>query len=407
MTGTLLFSPVKIGSHTLRNRIVRSATYEGLATPEGLVTPLYQKHYARLARLGAAAIVTGFAFVAREGRSMQPLQASVADDRNVAAWRSMNREVHEHGARIYLQLAHTGRQTHSDATGVEVVAPGPKASSYFRSRPRALQEDEIPTRIGQFVQAARIAQSAGFDGVQLHAAHGYLVHQFLTPAVNCRHDRYGVDPTTGIAARFLGEILVGIRQACGQGFDCWIKVSHGDELRGGMNAQRFAALIRYLQDQPVDAIEVSYGTMDHALNIFRGRIPLDRIVAHNPRYRIANPFLAALWKRIAAPFAARPLKAFEPGYNLSAARQAKELGSIPVISVGGFRSGTAMEDALQAGNCDLVALSRPFIAEPDFVRHLENDLKYQARCINCNQCAVMCDTPHPTLCYTRGHHERR
>jgi 2,4-dienoyl-CoA reductase-like NADH-dependent reductase (Old Yellow Enzyme family) len=407
VNGTLLFSPIEIGSHKLRNRIVRSATYEGLATPEGLVTPLYQKHYTRLARLGPAAIVTGFAFVSQEGRSMQPLQASAADDRNVAAWRTMNREIHEQGAKIYLQLAHTGRQTHPDSTKMEVVAPGPKASPYFRSRPRSLREEEIPTRVEQFVQAARLAQSAGFDGVQVHAAHGYLIHQFLTPAVNCRNDGYGVDSATGIASRFLGEILQGIRKACGRGFDCWIKVSHGDELQGGMNSLRFASLMRFLQEQPVDAIEVSYGSMDHALNIFRGGIPLDRIVAYNPRYRITHPRLAAIWKKIAAPFAARPLKAFEPCYNLRAARQAKETGTIPVISVGGFRNGTVMEDALQSGNCDLIALSRPFIAEPNLVQRLKNDLNYQVRCTNCNQCAVMCDAPSPTLCYTQGRNERK
>ena len=406
MSESLLFSPIQIGSHKLRYRIVRSATYEGLATTEGLVTPSYQKLYSRLARLGPAAIVTGFAFVSQEGRSMQPLQASAADDRNLAAWRKMNREVHEQGAKIYLQLAHAGRQTHSDSTKMEVVAPGTKASHYFRSRPRVLREEEIPARIEQFVQAARLAQRADFDGVQIHAAHGYLIHQFLTPAVNRRNDDYGVDPKTGIATRFLGEVLQGIRNGCGKGFDCWIKVSHGDELREGMNSRRFASLIRYLEGQPVDAIEVSYGSMDHALNIFRGSVPLDRIVAHNPRYRITHPWLAAVWKKVAAPFAALPLKAFDPCYNLQAARQARETGTIPVISVGGFRSGTEMEDALQSGSCDLTALSRPFIAEPAFVQRITADLNYHAICTNCNQCAVMCDTPHPTICYTRGRHER-
>ena len=407
MNAPLLLTPIQIGSHTLRNRIVRSATYEGLATTEGLVTPLYQKLYCRLARLGPAAIVTGFAFVSQEGRSMQPLQASGADDRNVAAWRQMNREVHEQGGKIYLQLAHSGRQTHPDSTQMEVVAPGPKASRYFRSHPRELQEEEIPARAEQFVQAARRAQSADFDGVQIHAAHGYLIHQFLTPAVNHRRDGYGVDSKSGIASRFLGEILQGIRTACGKGFDCWIKVSHGDDLSDGMNGRRFASLLRYLQGQPVDAIEVSYGSMDHALNIFRGGIPLDRIVRYNPRYRLVNPWLAAFWKKVAAPFAALPLKAFRPCYNLQAARQARESATIPIISVGGFRSGTEMEEALQAGDCDLTALSRPFIAEPDFVQRITADLNYQALCSNCNQCAVMCDTPHPTLCYTRGRDERK
>jgi 2,4-dienoyl-CoA reductase-like NADH-dependent reductase (Old Yellow Enzyme family) len=147
--------------------------------------------------------------------------------------------------------------------------------------------------------------------------------------------------------------------------------------------------------------------MDHALNIFRGGIPLDRIVQYNPRYRVTHPWLAAIWKKVAAPFAALPLKSFDPCYNLQAARQARETGTIPVISVGGFRSGTEMEDALQSGSCDLTALSRPFIAEPDFVQRITAELNYQAICTNCNQCAVMCDTPHPTICYSRGRHERK
>ncbi len=338
MSESPLFTPIQIGSHTLRNRIVRSATYEGLANSGGLVTPAYQRLYTRLARSGPGALVTGFAYVSQEGRSMQPRQASAADDRNLSAWSEMNREVHREGAVIFLQIAHTGRQTHSGSTGMEVVAPGSKPSRYFRSKPRALRENEIPERVEQFVQAARLAQRAGFDGVQIHAAHGYLIHQFLTPALNRRRDAYGVDPKSGIGTRFLAEVLQGIRDACGSGFGCWVKVSHGDGLRNGMNPHRFEALIRFLQDQPVDAVEVSYGSMDHALNIFRGNsLPLDRIVAYNPRYQIEAPWLAFLWKKLLAPFASLSIKDFEPRYNLKAARRARELGSLPVISVGGFR----------------------------------------------------------------------
>lgn len=407
MSTSLLFSPIRVGSHELCNRVVRSATYEGLTTREGLVTPAYQKLYCRLARSGPGAIVTGFAFVSQEGRSMQPRQVSAADDRNVELWQKMNREVHTHGTKIYLQIAHTGRQTHSASTNHEVVAPGKKGSSYFKSHPRELRRNEIPARVEQFVQAALIAKRAGFDGVQVHAAHGYLIHQFLTPAVNHRNDEYGVDLKTGIATKFLGDVLQGIRKACGEGFDSWLKVSHGDDLRRGMDAQRFSSLIKYLQGQPVDAIEVSYGSMDHALNIFRGGIPLDRIVAHNPRYHIPHLWLASLWKKVAAPFAALPLKDFSPCYNMQAARKAKEAGNIPVISVGGFRSGIEMEEALQLESCDLTALCRPFIAEPDFVQKIAADLNHQAICTNCNQCAVMCDTSYPTVCYNRGQNERK
>lgn len=407
MNDTMLFTPIQIGSHKLKNRIVRSATYEGLATTEGKITPAYQKYYARLARLGLGAIVTGFAFVSQQGRSMQPLQASVADDRNVLAWQEMNRQIHDHGAKIYLQIAHTGRQTHSTSTDMEVVAPGSKPSKYFRSLPRALRKNEIPVIVKQFIQAALFAKSANFDGIQIHAAHGYLLHQFLTPAINNRKDEYGVDSKSGISTLFLSKILQGIRDACGKGFDCWIKISHGDTLYKGMNPLRFLSLIQYLQEQPVDAIEVSYGSMDHALNIFRGEIPLDRIVKYNPRYRISNQWLATLWKKIAAPFAALPLKAYQPCYNLQAAKQAKTLSNIPIISVGGFRCGTEMEEALQTESCDLTALSRPLIAEPDFVRRITTNLEYHAVCTNCNQCAIMCDTPNRTFCYNKGQHDRK
>ncbi|MCB9495386.1 MAG: NADH:flavin oxidoreductase [Fibrobacteria bacterium] len=405
MTPPRLFESVRIGSHLLRNRIVRSATYEGLADADGGITPAYSGLYRRLAGLGPGAIVTGFAFVSPEGRSMQPRQAGVHDARNIVLWRKMNEEVHRNGSRIFLQIAHAGRQTRSEATGCEVVAPDGRASGYFGGRPRPLREDEIPNRVEQFVRAARIAQEAGFDGVQVHAAHGYLLHQFLTPATNRRRDSYGVDPLSGIGTKFLGEVLGGIRQACGPGFDCWIKVSHGDSLKNGMNPLRFESLLAFLQQQPVDAIEVSYGTMDHAMNIFRGKtLPLDRILEHNPRYRITSPWIARLWRWFAAPFATRALEDFEPGYNLEASCQAKRSGSIPVACVGGFRSGGQMDSAIASGQCDLVSLSRPFLHEPDLVRKLARDLGHEAGCVSCNQCAVMCDTRNPTRCYTGGKH---
>lgn len=394
----LLFEQARIGALTLPNRFIRSATFEGMCDAQGMPTERYLRHYAALAGQNIGAIITGFAFVSRDGRAMQPGQAGMDSDRKIQPFAAVTNSVHRRGARILLQIAHAGRQTIPSATGGAVYGPSAKKSPYFNARPRRLAIDQAERIIEDFASAALRARNAGFDGVQVHAAHGYLIHQFLNPAVNDRDDAFRVDSHTGIGTEFLRRVIERIRSKCGNDFPLSVKISAGDEYRRGIGG--FVQLIRFLDAQKIDAVEISWGTMDHALNIFRGRkIPIDTILNYNPRYRSKSPLKRMLWKAIALPVMRRSIIPFTEAYNLPYAECARKHTRIPLISVGGFRSGRDAADAVENKKIDFVGMARPFIREPSIVSKWQEDIENRSSCINCNQCAVMCDSGQPTRCY--------
>jgi 2,4-dienoyl-CoA reductase-like NADH-dependent reductase (Old Yellow Enzyme family) len=367
---------------------------------DGRPGPVYLKFYAGLAGRDLGALITGFAYVSSDGRAMQPGQAGLESDDKVADFRRVTDAVHQHGCPIFLQLAHAGRQTVPAATGGDLYAPSPIKSPYFKHRPRPLTESQIERIIADFSAAARRAREAGFDGVQLHAAHGYLVHQFVHPALNQRKDIYGIDPARGIGTAFLERIIDAIRSSCGADYPLLVKVSAGDSLRPPMTEAQFVHLVQALDARRVDAIEVSFGTMDHALNIFRGdSIPSDAILQYNPRYRTRSALKRWFWHTCVLPWLQRSFLPFTPMYNLSAALLAKQHTRIPIISVGGFRSGPQIRTAIEERGVDFVSLCRPLLCEPDFVKRLRQDEHYESRCANCNRCAIMCDSGFPTHCY--------
>ncbi|GAB6090641.1 NADH:flavin oxidoreductase [Spirochaeta dissipatitropha] len=398
-----LFEPLNIGRLELPNRIIRTATFEGMADPEGNPGSVYIDFYRRLAAADIGLIICGFAFVSSDGRAMQPGQAGIADDSSIPYWTRLCSEVHAAGGRIALQLAHAGRQTSAASLPRGLVRGiSGKRSPYFRSRPRAYSTDELHRVAGDFARAADRARKAGFDAVQLHAAHGYLLHQSLHPGINTRKDEYGVDHNSGIGTGLLEEVISETRKLCGPEFPVLVKISADDDLPGGAGATGFEVLIRFLDQQPVDGIEISYGSMEMPLNIFRGDAPLDLILDHNPRYRLQGALKRRLWKLIAAPVLRKKILPFRPAWNLDYARQARKLTGKTIISVGGFRHGREMEKALVEESCDSIGVCRPFICEPDFaVKLKERSANYRSKCTNCNFCAILCDTHEVSRCSRR------
>ena len=399
-----LFTGIRLGTLALRNRIVRAATYEGGADADGMPGADYRRMYEELAAQEIGLIVTGFAFVSRQGRAMQPRQAGLDDDAKIPAFRAVTDAVHRGGTPIVAQLAHAGRQTRRAVTGMLPVSCTRRASVYFRERPRLLTDDEIREIASQFGRAAARAQRAGFDGVQLHAAHGYLLHQFLLPELNRLRGPFGIDASSGIGTALLGRVINAVRAACGADFPVLVKISGDTDLGRPFYPGHFDRLVVWLQEQEVAAIEISCGSMDYALNIFRGDLPFALAQRHNPLLQSHLPLMRSLKsayfrKRILPVF--RP---FAPMYNLAYAERAKTRTRIPVVTVGGARSLREMEDALRKERADLVALSRPFLREPDFVqRLLDADTDYVSPCRNCNHCVIMCDTSRQTRCHQRSH----
>lgn len=400
-----LFEQARLGPCLLKNRIIRSAAFEGMADQQGYPLPEYRQLYRELAVGGAGGIITGFVYISPEGKAMQPGQAGMDSREKSACYLPVTAEVHRYGSKIFLQLAHTGRQTRKENTGFDVWGVSNKKSLYFGGAPRALSAVQVYVLAEQFAKAAVYAREAGFDGVQLHAAHGYLLHQFLLPSINNRKDEFGIDPKTGISTKFLEIVIDKIRDSCGKDFTLLVKVSGSDDYFKGFTAGQFSNLIRFLDSRRVDGIEISYGTMDNALNIFRGAIPLEAILKHNPVFKRSSWSGRFFHNALVYTLIRLKIKAFTPMYNLEYAKTAKVLTDIPIICTGGFRKGEEMRQCLKKGEADFIGLGRPFICEPDLAKRLKKDGEYVSKCSNCNTCAVMCDSDQQTRCYRRLENE--
>ena len=382
------------------NKIFRSATFEGMADEDGFPTKGYVELYCDLASKNVKNIITGFCYVSAEGKAIHPGQTGIDSDDKIKAFREVTEAVHQFGSKIYLQIAHTGRQTSENITHKQVVSSSAQKSKYFRSKPKELTIPEIEKIIDDFALAAWRAQQAGFDGIQLHAAHGYLIHQFIHPQINRRKDVYGIKLSSGIGERFLAEIIKAIRTKCGKEFPVLIKISASDSLSKPFTKNQFISLMKLLDRLKIAFIEISFGTMENALNIFRGEsIPLEAILMHNFHYQTKNKLKKKIWKLLAVPFLKKRFMKFTYNYNLDQAKLAKKYTNTPIICVGGFRKGTDIVAAIENGFTDYVSICRPLICEPDFIMKLSEDNYYISFCENCNVCAIMCDSSNYTKCY--------
>jgi 2,4-dienoyl-CoA reductase-like NADH-dependent reductase (Old Yellow Enzyme family) len=398
MDTDILFRPLDLRNLRLPNRIVRSATYEGLGSPDGTPRPELGDRYRELAEGGAGTIVTGFAFVSREGRAMQPGQCGIDDDAAVRPWRAVVERARA-GApdvRLLLQLAHAGRQTRRESTGLPVVGASSRRCTYFRQSVRPLDADGIRGVVRAFAAAARRARDAGFDGVQVHAAHGYLVHQFLSPETNTRTDRWADRP------RLLEEIVVAIRAACGARFPVLVKLSAAEDATPGLRTGNAVETARRLAVVEVDAVEISTGSMEHALNIIRGRWPIDEALAVNPLFRRLPPLVGPLWKAFYLKRYRARLIPFAEDYNVDAAAEIRRAAGLPVIVVGGIRRAGNMVRCIAEKGLDAVALCRPLLREPDLPRRIREGTARASRCSSCNLCTVRCDAPHPVRCWAEA-----
>lgn len=346
-----LFETTQINGMTLANRFVRSATWEGMAAEDGSCTPRLIELMGRLAKGGVGLIVTGLAFVTREGRAA-PWQMGVDSDAALPGLMEMTDTVHSSGGKIALQLAHGGCYSATQLTGQEPLAPSTHESGVI-PRCREMTVAEIRQTVAAFGKSAALAKRAGFDAVQIHAAHGYLLSQFLSPFFNKRRDAYGGNIEN--RARIVLETLQSVRQAVGTGIPVLVKINSEDFVDGGLTVDDMLYVAAHLERGGVDAIEMSGGTVYAS-----GALSAIRTGAFD------TPEKEVFYRDAATRF--------------------KEIIGVPLILVGGIRSFETAEKLLNEGVADYISLSRPLIREYDLIsRWMGGDLR-KARCISDNAC---------------------
>ena len=369
-----IFAPTTLGGIQLRNRIIRAATDESMGDANGFPTDKLTALYERLAKGEVGAIITGYIAVAENGKSTFPGMCTLETDDKIPAYMALTDAVHQYGTPIIAQIAHCGAQG---------------AARY--GKVCALKEDEIRTIIRQFIDAAIRASKAGFDGVELHCAHGYLLSEFLSPKKNKRRDSWGGSAENRF--RIVDEILRGIKTVLPQ-FPVWVKLN-GTE-KGGITEDQAAGYAAMMEQAGADAIEVSCGLSEDVFMFARGRVPFDMICHDYP----AVKNLPAPLMKLAKPLVNKILEPPAPKrlYNLSAARRIKAKVHVPVIVVGGIHDLHEIESVIGGHGLDAVSLSRPLILEPTLVQKYKSGKQSEAKCIECNYCVIGI-SQRPLRCY--------
>ena len=320
-----LFGPFSIGPLSLKNRFVRSATAESAATADGVLTEGVFPLYETLAAGGVGLIITGHMYVDQDWKCSSA-QTGIAKPEHLLGLRRLAQVCRGHGAKVVAQINHAARL------------------------PEEMTEAEIRKAADCFVAAAGRAQEAGFDGVQVHTAHGFLLSGFLTPTVNLRVDAYGGDAAG--RRRLLTEIVSRLRQSLGPQYPILCKLGAVDGCDNCLALEESVATAKTLQDAGVDALEVS--------------------CARSGEYAQA----VALGIDTAE----------KEAYFLHQAKAIKRSVDVPILLVGGLRSLTVMQSVVDEGICDMISMSRPFIREPDLVSRLEAGRADRSSCVSCGRC---------------------
>jgi 2,4-dienoyl-CoA reductase-like NADH-dependent reductase (Old Yellow Enzyme family)/thioredoxin reductase len=345
-----LLSPGTIGTMKLKNRIVMPPMVRNFAATDGTVTRQLIDHYAARARGGAGLIIVEATYVHPSGRVWHQ-GVGIDDDRDIPGLGQLTDAVHQWGSKIEVQLVHGGRQSTTAVSKLPVVAPSAVPCLVTGSFPREMTTQEIVDMIEAFAQAARRAKTAGFDGVELHGAHGYLMSQFFSAHVNRRTDKYGGD-LKGRATIAI-ETIQRIKQLNGDDYPITMRINGRDNVPGGQTIEDAVALAQILEKAGVAALHVTVGMSEANL----------------------DPRNVATAATMLTP----------RGHLLDFAAQIKNAVKIPVIAVGGITPEMG-EKVLSEGKADFIAFGRPFLADPDFPNKLYRNEREAIRpCIRCNE----------------------
>lgn len=371
------FDPVRLGPLTLRNRLTKTATFENM-TPGGRVGDALIAHHAGLARGGLGLTTVAYGAVAPEGRTLD--DQLLVDDGAVDGLARLADAVHAHGGAVSLQLSHCGGfRRLPDGLGAAGPSAGPNLYGLLTGVPwmRAMTEDDLRRVIDAFAAAAGRVARAGFDAVEIHAGHGYLLSQFLSPAMNRRRDAWGGDDAG--RARLAVEVVRAVRAAVGDRLAIVVKTNLEDGVRGGLELDGSVRAARWLAEAGADALLPSTGLVQRTpFTLLRGRSPAPEMVAAEPSA------LQRLVFRLAAPVFLRS-PPYESTFLLRQADAVRQAVDVPVGLVGGVDGAASIQRALDAGFA-FVAMGRALLADPDLVVRLAAGEAVESRCDHCNRC---------------------
>ncbi len=387
-----VFEKTSVAGMVFENRILRSATHEGLGDEDGHTRKELLSLYEKLAKSNVGAIITGYVGIQKNGRLLKNM-CMFDNDEYIDEHKELILKISDYGTPIILQLAHGGGTCSPQVTGEAAVAPSAIKRRDYPTKPRELSDYEIEQIISNFVKAIERAKQAGFAGVQLHAAHGYLLSQFLSPHFNKRKDRWG--GSTKNRFRIIAMIMEKARQKVDD-YPILVKMSASDGCKNGMRIDEGIRIAQRLQKSGCNAIEVSCGGGDGFNCVRVSKIPMKAAFKLVPWFKNMHP----LKKKISTLMAPFIFKKYRPlyNYNVEAAIRIKEHVTIPVIVVGGIRRIGDIEKVINKNEADYVSMSRPFIIEPNIVAKFLSGEQDASRCINCGYC-LLGVAAKPLKCY--------
>lgn len=365
-----LFTASYINNLELANRFVRSATWEGLAQDDGAVTDELIKVMVDLAKGGVGLMITGHAYVRRDGQAGMR-QLGVYSDEQIVGLRKMTQAVHGHGGKIIMQISHAGRFAPRRLTGQMAAA----VSRLDQDSPHNLRELSLPDMEGlaeAFGNAAFRAREAGFDGVQIHCAHGYLLSQFISPFFNRRRDEYGGSVANRVRVHL--QVIAAVRRQVGSDYPLLVKLNGQDYVEGGLQIDESVQIGTILAKAGVDALELSGGIVG------TGQLEPSR-----------------------AGIKAGKNEAY---FREEAVRFKKEV-PLPLILVGGIRSRETAQDLLDSGAADYISMSRPFIYEPGLIHRWQSADPGAALCKSDNLCLKSGRQGNGVYCVVKAGKENR
>lgn len=381
----MLFTPFQLGPITLRNRVIRAAAFEGMC-PGNRVSQALIDYHRSVAAGGVGMTTVAYAAVHRTGLSF-PHQLWLNDDA-VPDLKKLTDAVHREGAACSIQLGHCGNMAKRAVTKSRPMAPSARINLYGPTFPKAISQSEIKEITNAFGKAVGRAREAGFDAVEIHAGHGYLISQFLSPYTNKRIDDYGGSLKN--RARFMREVMEEVMQAAGNDMAVMVKMNMHDGFKGGVDREEALQIAEMLEASGAHALVLSGGFVSKApMYILRGAMPV-KVLAHFMDNPLMRSFVRLFGKQLI------PSQPFKEAYFLDDALQFRKRVKLPLVYVGGLVSREKMDEVLGHG-FELLAMARALIHDPAFVQKLMDEELECSGCDTCNYCIARMYT-HDVAC---------